>query len=381
MRGLALFGLVACLAAQERPADLNDLVAAANASYLRGDYAASLDVYRKAETLAEKLPPENPQRYDVLKRLVSASSATGNFAMANAYLQQAIAWREQVLGKDDPKILTDMQLSASLYITNGDYKTARRILDTVLAAHTKSPGPDSVEVADDHSRIGLLVLDQQKQAAQKMIDEAIPEFEMAIAVRIRALGPLDPSLLPDLDRIGGLYVAQSDYEKAEATYRRALVIRESQSGAESADLIATVDGLAYSYFGEKNYDAADAAYKRLLALWEKSVGPTHPMMAIALDKVGVFYSAQKKNDEAMAAYAHANAVRAHFFATGEAEEAAQALMAGDMGAAVARYERGLKALDPANPVYDELKDTIAANIKALEQALKPPPGVKTVPKK
>ena len=146
--------------------------------------------------------------------------------------------------------------------------------------------------------------------------------------------------------------------------------------SDSADLIVSVDGLAYAYFGEKNYDAADAAYKRLLSLWEKSVGPTHPMMAVALDKVAVFYSAQKKMPEAMAAFERANAVRAHFFATGLSREATQAILDGNIVGAIPMYERALQALEPANPLYDEMRGEIDGNLKTLKG-----PGGAQAPKK
>jgi tetratricopeptide (TPR) repeat protein len=140
-----------------------------------------------------------------------------------------------------------------------------------------------------------------------------------------------------------------------------------------------VDGLAYALFGERNMDAADAMYQRLLGLWKGSVGETHPMTAMAWDKVGVFYSAQHKNAKALEAYGNANAIRAHFYATGESQQAAEAMIGGDMPAAVAYYQKGLGVLDPANPTYDELKGTMEGNVKSLDQVIKmgqagPPKG-------
>src|SRR5579862_8039737 len=85
--------------------------------------------------------------------------------------------------------------------------------------------------------------------------EAVQQFQLAILLRNIATGPLDVTQVPDLDRLGTLYIDKEilDYRQAEDVFRRALIIRESVLGAEHADLLATLDGLAYSYFGQQKY--------------------------------------------------------------------------------------------------------------------------------
>ena len=68
---------------------------------------------------------------------------------------------------------------------------------------------------------------------------------------------MDPSLVPDLDRLAGTHIAMRAYDKAEAAYRHALVIRETVYGKDDPDLIASADGLAYALFGQKKYDDAE----------------------------------------------------------------------------------------------------------------------------
>src|SRR6185437_2028970 len=87
------------------PEELNALVTAGNAAYMKGDYAACLQALTQAEIAVRSTPPENPLRYDILKRLVSAYSATGEIAMATVSLKRAMDWRAEIFGKDDPKIL------------------------------------------------------------------------------------------------------------------------------------------------------------------------------------------------------------------------------------------------------------------------------------
>jgi tetratricopeptide (TPR) repeat protein len=182
--------------------------------------------------------------------------------------------------------------------------------------------------------------------------------------------------VPDLDRMGAVYLALHTYDKAESIFRRTLVIRESVLGSENADLLATLDGLAYSYFGQSKFDEAEPVYQRLIHLWSKSVGETHPMLALALDKVGIFYAAQKKNDQAREAFERANAIRANSLAAGLSTEAGQEREAGDLATAAALYARAVRVLDPPNPIYDGARTQAALYLKSVEDAMGPKPGAK-----
>ena len=54
---------------------IEQTLAAANTKYAHHDYAASLDLYEQARQAIEQTAPENPQRYEVLKRLAAVSGA------------------------------------------------------------------------------------------------------------------------------------------------------------------------------------------------------------------------------------------------------------------------------------------------------------------
>src|SRR5215469_14441967 len=96
---LALFAAFLPLAAQEAT-DIKPLVDTANAAYLKGDYETARQNFLQAWEQLQQTAPENPQRYDILKRLASVRAAAGEFADANDFLQTAINWREQVNGQN-----------------------------------------------------------------------------------------------------------------------------------------------------------------------------------------------------------------------------------------------------------------------------------------
>ena len=369
---VACIALAACRAGavQDPATDIRPLVEAGQASYMRGDYEAARQALGGAWEIAAQTPPGDPVRYDILKRLTSVRAAAGEFADADNFLQMAITWRENTLGRDDPKLADDYLISVGLCRGMKDYDRARAVLTRVMALHRMAYSPDSAVIADDFSRMGQIFLEQ------KNVPSAVGSLNAALEIRTKAAGALDPTLVPDLDRLAGAHITMRAYDKAEDVYRHALVIRETLYGKEDADLIATVDGLAYACFGQKKYDDAEPMYQRLISLWIKYVGEDHPMVAMALDKVSTFYAEQKKYDQAKEAGDRATAIRAHFLATGLSLQATEQLVEGNKDAALALYQRALDAIDPPGPVNQELKTQIEGIVKSME-----PPPSKTPAKK
>jgi tetratricopeptide (TPR) repeat protein len=367
MRVFAFLALACGLAAQDAPStppsNIEQMLSAANARYVHGDYVASLELYEQARQAIDQTAPENPQRYDVLKRLAVVSGAQGEYKAAIGYLQSAIEWRWERISRDDPAVLIDRVLQVNLYRAMEDYAQARAVLLSVMSKHQGMSGFRTIVMAEDYSLMGQIYTDE------KNFNDSSEQFENALAIRTAISGQMDVTLVPDLDRLGAVYLALHIYDKAESIFRRALVIRESILGTENADLLATLDGLAYSYFGQDKFEQAEPVYQRLIRLWSKSVGETHPMLALALDKVGIFYAAQKKNEQSKEAFDRANAIRANSLAAGLSTEAGHAREAGDLPRAAALYARALRVLDPPNPIYDGARTQAALNLRGVEDAM------------
>ena len=290
-------------AVQAAQDEIAPLLASGNADYLKGDYEKARDEYKQAWDLATKRPNEDEIRYDVLKRLSRAQAALGAYQDALDTLSMAVSWREQVNGSRDPKLPDDLLLTVGYMKALKDWDGALAVLNRVLKLHMQAAMSfESIPVADDYSRMSQIYI------AQKQPDDAIRVLNQALDIRTKLAGPLDSSLIYDLDRLGGIYNTTEAYDKAEDVFRHALVIRESIFGKNDADLIPNVDGLAYALFGQKKYDEADPVYHRLIDLWALSTAEDHPMLAIAWQKLAVFYFEQKKYDQAKEAYDHGIAV-------------------------------------------------------------------------
>jgi tetratricopeptide (TPR) repeat protein len=385
--GIVLLAAACCLAQDDKPVQpvleekpaptIPDLEKTAQGLYMHADYEGARQLLLQAWDLAQQLPKDDPQRYDVLKRLATVRAAAGEYADADNFLQLAISWREQNLGPDDPKLADDVLLSVGYARGQKDYERAllimrRRVLWLHTGAKIKAgASPDeamnTIAVADDYSRIAQIQMELKKP------EDAVGSLNTALEIRTKLLGPLDPSLVYDLDRLAGVQITLRQYDKAEETYRHALVVRETLYGKVHADLLGTLDGLAYSLFGQKKYDEAEPVYQRLLDLWIASMGTDkNAMVAATLDKMAVFYGDQKKWDQSRAAETRANAIRAYLLAEGFSVEASQRIDEGVMAEAIPIYKRAIKILDPPNVVYDEERASLENMQKELEKVINKP---------
>ena len=384
---IALLAAACCLAQDDKPVQpiqeekpaptIPDLEKTAQGLYMHADYEGARQALLQAWDLAQQLPKDDPQRYDVLKRLATVRASVGEYADADNFLQLAISWREQNLGQDDPKLPDDVLLSVGYARGLKDYERALWIMRRrVLMLHTMAKikagaSPEdaynSIAVADDYSRIAQIQMELKKP------EDATGSLNTALAIRTKLLGPLDPSLVYDLDRLAGVQVTLRQYDKAEETYRYALVVRETLYGKVHADLLGTLDGLAYSLFGQKKYDEAEPVYQRLLDLWISSMGTDkHAMVAATLDKMAVFYVDQKKWEQSRAAETRANAIRAYLLADGLSVEASQRIDEGVMAEAIPIYKRAIKILDPPNDVYDQERGDLQNMQKEVEKVVNKP---------
>lgn len=365
----ALFLFAVGLFGQDAP-DLGSLMKTANAAYRKADYATARKALEDALKAADTLPPEDPKRYEILRQLSGVSGASGDNAAAQSYIEQAIAWRENTSGKNDPSLADDLIELATICDRRDDFERAIALLQRTVGIHTKAHGNfENSDVADDISRIALVQVDQKKP------EQAIISLATVLGIREKVLGPDSTGLLSELDRLGTLQITVRSYEDAEVTFRRALVIRERVVGAKSPDLLTTLDGLAYSLFGQKKYDDAEVFYKRLLDLW--MVINNLPMIADTEEKIAVFYRDQKKWDQGTEAASNAIALRALVSATGLSTEATAWIAHGDKAHAIELYRRALTILDPERKDHKGLHDQIERVLEGLD----PPKPVKTNLKK
>lgn len=362
---LALAG--ALLRAQEPAApDPNALMAEARLQIGRGDAAAAKTTLERVWMELEKGPPEDPRRYDTLKMQSAVATLLGQYEEAEQYIQIGIAWRQTVIGRNDPKLADEYVEIAMLCYRKKDFDRGLELLKQALNRVARANSFDSVPVADIFSRMALMHLGQSKQ------EDAAFDLDTAVQIRAKVLGADHPALLPDLDRLGTTRISLRHYDKAEQVYRRALSIRERMLAPTDPDLIPSVEGLGYAFFGQKKYPEAESQYQRLLRLWEGSAGSEHPMVAQTLEKIAILYREQKRWDDSRPLAERALAIRALFQARGLNQEASARYLHGDRKEGEELYKRALALLDPARAEHKELHATIIGILREIDAAPPPP---------
>jgi tetratricopeptide (TPR) repeat protein len=214
-----------------------------DSAFAQGDYASARRSFEEAQKIAQQLPADSPIRYEVLKRLTSTSAASGQFADAERYIQQAVEWRASTIGPKDPKIADDLLLSVNLDMRTKEFDQALATAQRVRAMHTEAYTPESIPVADDLLRIGQIYL------AEKKPNEAERSLVAALDIRTKLGGSLDPGQLPILDQLIESFRAIDGGPGTETFYRQALTIGETLYGDKSGELISTIEGLANVLFG------------------------------------------------------------------------------------------------------------------------------------
>jgi len=346
---------------KEGPPDIDLLMKSARSDYMKGDYVAARASLEQAWAEIQPSPPDEPKRYEIVKQLEAVLSASGEYKAAEEYEELAINWRENNVGLKDPKLAEEWIELATLCQRLKNYDRAAALLMRARSFHVDRYGRESLQVADDWSRVALVYAAQVEQ-----MEQAIVPLRVAIQTREAVMGAEHPAILPELDRLGSLLVTLHFYADAEETFRRSLVIRERLTGKMHSDLISSIEGLAYAQFGQKKYGEAEEGYKRLLALWiSVTQQPDHPMIALTLDKLAVFYRAQKREEEAVDAANKAIAIRGSFLATSLDQEAMERKIRGKKDEAAALLDRALTALDPSRQEHVELRKLIEKDIAEL----------------
>jgi tetratricopeptide (TPR) repeat protein len=106
--------------------------------------------------------------------------------------------------------------------------------------------------------------------------EAEPLYQLALAIKEKALGPDHPSTATSLNNLAGLHDDQGRYVEAEPLYQRALTIDEKASGPDHPDTAVSLNNLALLFKRQGRYGEAEPLYLRALAICEKALGPDHP---------------------------------------------------------------------------------------------------------
>ena len=205
--------------------------------------------------------------------------AQGDYASARLLLERALAIREQALGPTHPDTASSLNNLAGLLQAQADYAAARPLYEQALLVYEQVLGPIHPDTALSLNNLAALLQEQGDYIAAR------PLYERALAIREQALGPTHPDTASSLNNLAGLLKTQGDYASARPLYERALVIREQALGPTHPETAASLNNLAGLLKEQGDYAAAQPLLERALAICEQVLGPTHPDTASNLNNL------------------------------------------------------------------------------------------------
>jgi serine/threonine protein kinase len=237
-------------------------------------YTLRLAAARNA-ALAETARTERIQRFMVdLFQGGDEAAGPADTLRVVTLLDRGVQQAQSLAG--EPEVQADLyQNLGSIYQQLGKLNQADSLLQSALDAHRKLFGPDSREVAENLSALGLLRADQAR------LEEAERLTREGLAMDRRHLPPNHPSVAKASFAVGKVLEDRGNYDDAITVLKQAAQL-QSSAGPPTTDLAATLAELANSYFYKGDYAQSETLNQRLLALHRELYGERHPLVADTL---------------------------------------------------------------------------------------------------
>jgi tetratricopeptide (TPR) repeat protein len=292
--------------------------------------ASDLTAYAEADSKAQKVP-------DLARK---------NVDEAMALAKDALATREQVLGKDHALVAASQEEVASLLALRDDVEGALATYQTALNLRKKLEGEEGPHVAGDLYSMGMLYarkgdlskgrinlekalslrevlysLDRYPHGhpdlAQSLeslsvvlrqrrdVAEGLTYAQRALAM-YRSLYPADRfpkghrDILRALDNLGNLYQLKGDSAKAMPLLKEALTMREalSPADADSPELADNLECLARCCQAEGHVKQAKNYYERAVDAQKKRVDRPNPALALSMTNLAAIAMKNGEYDQA-----------------------------------------------------------------------------------
>jgi eukaryotic-like serine/threonine-protein kinase len=180
----------------------------------------------------------------------------------------------------DPKVQAELYLNlGGIYQKLGKFDQADWLLRSSLDQRKSLFGPDSPEVAESLTALGLLRSDQAR------LEEAEQLVRQGLDMDRRHLPQDHPAVAKALLADGRVLAQRGAYDQAIPALNEAVRI-ESAPGVAPTDLAASLSVLADAQYSAGHYDICDALYRRLLDMHRRLYGDRHPLVAEDLGNLG-----------------------------------------------------------------------------------------------
>jgi tetratricopeptide (TPR) repeat protein len=257
------------------------LIAAGEAAYEQGDYAAAKRGYSAALTAAEQFGRQDIRFGRTLYFLARAERELGNYPAAEKLFKRSLLIGLKKLGQHHPQMARIYRGLGRLYHVQGKYGQAVSFHLRALKIREKSLGPDHPDVAQSLDHVAASYM------AQGAYAKARPLLERAVV--ILEDGTDRPRLAKALHDLASVQAGLGDYGRARATFERSLAVWREAVGGEHTEVAKVLADLGDLYRVQGLYAEAEQTLKQAVAIYQTRAAPDDPAFSIATNNLALVY--------------------------------------------------------------------------------------------
>ncbi len=221
-------------------------------------------------------------------------------ADAIRWLNQALATREKLLGRESAVTADTVNNLALAYRQKGDLAHAESLYRRALATYRHSSDPKSLVAV--LSNLGRILTERARYK------EAEQLYREAIGVAQEQLGPRHPDVAAALNGLAKLMIARRKFSEAESLLQRAEQIDRLNFAANHPRIGYDLSNEAVLAAERKHYADAEGLCKKSEAILETALPANHPEVGKVVARLADIYRLEGRLDEAEPLYRRALAI-------------------------------------------------------------------------
>ncbi|HTN88963.1 MAG TPA: tetratricopeptide repeat protein, partial [Sorangium sp.] len=198
------------------------------------------------------------------------------------------------LGPADLRVASSLGILGKLKHRQGERDRAQAFLERALAVREEALGPDHYGVVQGLNDLAAL------HYAYGQLPEARALFERALAIAEKQLSPDHVDLALALYNLSRVYFKSGDHLRAEPLLARLLDIKERTLGDDHTDVAAILTALSRVRSMAGRHDDAESMARRALAIREAGLPADDPAIAVSLELVAYFCAGRAKRMRSLA---------------------------------------------------------------------------------
>jgi tetratricopeptide (TPR) repeat protein/transcriptional regulator with XRE-family HTH domain len=271
---------------------------------------------------------------------------TGNYTLAEQFLQRAYEMRVHLLGTQHVDTLATLNTLGELYLASGKYGQAELLFQQVLSLRENTLGAEHLDVASSLNNLAGLY------DTQSDFVKAEPLYKRALAIREAVLGREHPVVATSLNNLGALYYQQGKYSETEPYFLRALLIREKELGENHPHVATSLNNLAKLYSMTERVDESILLYQRALNIHEQVFSDMSPHVAVTLSNLAKVYNSRCMYQEAEQFHRRALRIKEHTFGEEHIEVANSLHLLAQTYVAQGKYEQAEPLFERAQTICE-----------------------------